>query len=229
MDYAPAMADRRWQPGEHAVVRYLTIIEEKPGDSWPARVIEDTDARVVLYLPDGTTFKRKVFRPRAERRPEGTLTHRDASLPFDTLRLMYPDRASSIWAVWERDAGGRRFKGWYVNMEEPYRRTAVGFDTNDHTLDILVQPDLAWTWKDAGELDDRVREGLYTPELATAVRAEGERIIEQIERREPPFSEGWEDWQPDPGWPLPELPENWATVPPELWSRRRWAYGPRER
>jgi len=48
-----------------------------------------------------------------------------------------------------------------------------------------------------------------TPELAGEIRAEGERVARLIERWEPPFSDGWEDWRPDPAWPLPVLPPGW--------------------
>ena len=24
-----------------------------------------------------------------------------------------------------------------------------------------------------------------------------------------PFEEGWENWRPDPDWPLPMIPEGW--------------------
>jgi hypothetical protein len=33
-----------------------------------------------------------------------------------------------------------------------------------------------------------------------------------IERWEPPFSDGWENWRPDPAWPLPVLPDGWAQI-----------------
>jgi hypothetical protein len=34
-------------------------------------------------------------------------------------------------------------------------------------------------------------------------------VIERIEAWSIPFDEGWEHWRPDPGWPLPELPDDW--------------------
>lgn len=219
-----SMTGRRWKPGDGAVLRYITRTEGRPGDAWPCRVVEDGE-HVALYIPGGTSFKRTVFPPQEQRRFGGALTHRDASWGADTLRLMYPGRSCSVWLFWKSGPQGRRFDGWYVNMEEPFRRTAIGFDTNDHTLDIVVTPELGWSWKDEEELEHRVARGIYTPDLAASARAEGERVIQQIERREPPFSGGWKHWEPDPGWPRPELPDDWNRVPPALWARRRWAYG----
>ena len=38
----------------------------------------------------------------------------------------------------------------------------VGFDTQDHTLDIEVTPELSWRWRDEQELANHVTEGFYT-------------------------------------------------------------------
>ncbi len=219
------MTDKRWQTGDRVVVRYITRTGSRPGDVWPCRVVADREDLVAVYLTRGTRFKRAVFPPLAERSGGYALRHEDSVWGFDTLRLMYPDRGSSVWLFWDAEPSERRFRAWYVNMEEPFRRTSIGFDTNDHALDIVVTPELEWSWKDQEELDECVRLGLYTSELAAAVRAEGERMIEQVERSRSPFSEGWERWRPDPEWTIPELPNDWARVPPALWSRRRWAYG----
>ena len=59
----------------------------------------------------------------------------------------------------------------------------------------------------------RVEHDIDTAEFAAAVRAEGERVVELIERRAPPFGEDWPAWRPDPAWGVPELPEGWATIP----------------
>jgi predicted RNA-binding protein associated with RNAse of E/G family len=79
----------------------------------------------------------------------------------------------------------------------------------DHVLDVVIDPDLSWRWKDEEELEEAVRLGLLTRKAADGIRAEGERVIVQLEAREPPFCDGWERWQPNPAWPLPGLPAGW--------------------
>jgi hypothetical protein len=32
----------------------------------------------------------------------------------------------------------------YVNLEDPWRRTAIGFDSWDHVLDVAVAPDVGY-------------------------------------------------------------------------------------
>jgi hypothetical protein len=59
----------------------------------------------------------------------------------------------------------------------------------------------------------RVEHGIDTAEFAAAVRAEGDHVVELIERDSSPFGKDWPDWRPAPVWSPPELPEGWADVP----------------
>jgi hypothetical protein len=61
--------------------------------------------------------------------------------------------------------------------------------------------------KDEDELAEQVELGCFTAEEAAAARAEGERVLAEW-----PFPTGWEDWRPDPSWPVPELPVVWDVV-----------------
>ena len=69
-----------------------------------------------------------------------------------------------------------------------------------------------------------MRVGNYSQEFELYVRQEAARAIELIEARRSPFRDGWEQWEPDPSWPMPELPPGWAEVPPAPWDRAGWAY-----
>ncbi len=218
-------APRRWQPGETVVLRYLTR-DGRPGMSWPARAVEDRDDLLALFIPQGATYKQ--WRP--TRAADGTASRMlvDSEWRRDTLRLMYPGRAHSIWLSWDREGGPgaeeRRFHGYYVNLEEPYRRTGIGVDTNDHALDVVVAPDLSWAWKDAEELEQRAQGGIYFPDFAARVRQEAERAIQALEARRSPFTGEWVEWRPPADWPLPALPPDWDREPPALWSDRLTAY-----
>ena len=118
----------------------------------------------------------------------------------DAVALARPGRAHSIYIFWREGT----FEHWYVNFEEPLRRTPVGFDTFDHKLDLIVMPDGAYRWKDEDEFEQAAALGLLD---ADAVRAEAARVLEEW-----PFPTGWEDWRPDPAWPVPQLPDGWDRV-----------------
>ena len=109
---------------------------------------------------------------------------------------------------WTRGFG--EFLKWYVNLEDPLIRSAVGFDYLDNLLDIEVAPDLsAWNFKDEDELDDVVARGMMTSRKADFIRAAGSRVIEELEAKSPPFDEPWHLWRPDPSWDAPCLPDGW--------------------
>jgi hypothetical protein len=179
----------------------------------PVTVVEDANPLNVLYLRAGTPTKRPVRLDGAEI-PRSTPYEERFGLEWrpgdgnwganQTLLLTQPDRAHSVWLFW---TVGWDFLGWYVNLQEPQTRTPIGFDTVDQVLDIWVQPDLSWEWKDEHELEASVRLGRFTPEDAAAIRAEGERVVAEW-----PFPTGWEDWRPDPAWTVPQLPDKWDHV-----------------
>lgn len=77
----------------------------------------------------------------------------------------------------------------------------------DHALDVWVEPDGSWTWKDEADFAEAQELGVFTAPEAASVRAEGERVI-----RARPWPTGWENSRPDPRWPLPKLPPGWSAV-----------------
>jgi predicted RNA-binding protein associated with RNAse of E/G family len=184
--------------------------------SWPCRLVEDRDDLLALYIPRGSTYMRWDIVGGQRRLAEGHWRR-------DVLRLMFPEKPYSVWLFWGDDPE-RTFSAYYINMEEPFRRTTIGFDTNDHTLDVVATPDLQWRWKDVEEFDDRVRTGIYSAAFADEVRAEALAVIRRLERQESPFCDGWDHWSPDPAWTIPGLLPGWDQLDATLWERRHWAY-----
>ena len=104
-------------------------------------------------------------------------------------------------AVLVHRAGSCKF--WYVNLQAPIKRTRRGIVVLDYALDIVVRPDMTWSWKDEDELQELHRRGVLTDREVEAARTEGERMIEVIENNGPPFCDGWERWRARPEWPAP--------------------------
>lgn len=101
--------------------------------------------------------------------------------------------------------------GWYVNLELPWRRTAMGFDSRDLVLDIVITEDLSsWEWKDADELEWALDAGTIDAETAEFTKSAGAQAIALLETRAFPFDTDWDRWRPDPAWRLPTLPPHWA-------------------
>lgn len=125
--------------------------------------------------------------------------------PNPILSFAWPDTPYAVLR-WSTDEGA---PVWYVNLQDPLRRTTLGFDTVDHALDVIVELDGTWRWKDEGELAVAVDRGLFTADQAATFRVEGERAVARILDREPPFDRDWSGWRPDPSWPTPSLPDGW--------------------
>ena len=212
--------------GDVVALRYITT-DRRIEMAWPCRVVEDRGDILALYIAAGSLYKAGPKRSaeekaRAERRP----TPPDEYVwKRDTLRLMFPGACHSVWLSWDRVGETRRLRSYFVNLEEPFRRTPAGFDTQDHTLDIEVTPQLECRWRDERDFDKHVELKFYTPELAAAARAEGERVIEAIAQRTHPCLSGWPQWAPDSRWPVPAIPTAWSSTPPTSWDLRDWAYG----
>ena len=103
----------------------------------------------------------------------------------------------------------RTFRGWYVNIQSPVRRTPAGFDFRDLALDVLVAPDLTWELKDEDHLEQGEAMGFFSAEEVHRVHEERDRVLARLDAL---FPTGWEDWRPDPSWPVPSLPPKWDAV-----------------
>lgn len=199
----------RWQAGAQVVLR--EIWRGRVWSGRPVTVVQDMPELVALHIPPGTRWRPPRMRDgRPLRVPGDDWVLGDAVWFGGTLRLTQPGAAHSVEALFNEKGA---FVCWYVNLEEPLRRTAMGFDYMDQTLDIVIAADLsAWWWKDEDEFAEAQAKGIYSPEQARAIRAEGERVIEVVRAGGPPFSDGWERWRPDPGWSLPTLPAGWDAL-----------------
>jgi hypothetical protein len=206
------------KPGDTAVVQEIWN-----GRVWaarPMRVVTDNSDLVVLWFPRETRWRAPTTPPhranvgsRAKRQAASLLLgdwdYTKAVWDVDTLQLWRPGSWHSVWVSWLPD--GTHW-GWYINMQVPFERTALGLRTMDLVLDALVDPDLTWRLKDEDELAVHLARGSISPELETRIRTEAARVLARVDARQPPFDEPWPDWRPNRSWPLPELPAGWDCV-----------------
>jgi len=125
--------------------------------------------------------------------------------------LRRPDDPYSIWVFWQGDE--REFDCWYVNLEEPYRRSAIGVDTLDHILDLCSEDGRIWLRKDEEMLALRVVEGRFTPTEADEIRRSADAFEAEYDRSGPWWDLAWAEWTPPPDMASPGLPEGWELVP----------------
>jgi hypothetical protein len=203
-----------WVRGDQIVLRYRW--GDRLAFVHPVTVVSDTPDCIALYLAMGTPIKAPVGHDGLPI-PRSLPYEERSALPWrlgdgiwrehSVLWLMHPGAAHAIGLFWRGEK--RAFVGWYGDLQSPLVRTATGFDTVDHVLDVDIAADGSWEWKDEDEFAAAQCLGHISPEQAAAIRAEGEAVIAALEPRKWPFNSGWETWQPDPTWPLPTLPSEW--------------------
>jgi Protein of unknown function (DUF402) len=200
-----------WNHGNAAVLRGVWL-----GKVWfacPVMIVQDNPDLVALYWRAGTRVKQPFKRASAQDflKPEKVTLVDHTWFGTDILSLTRPGESHSVWAMWE--TGTSNLRCWYVNLEFPFRRTHLGFDTMDQEMDVVISPDLSqWHWKDEDSFEEMVKAGLYSAEEACAIRAEGERVIKHALANESPFCDGWEKWMPPSEWTIPELPQGWDKI-----------------
>jgi hypothetical protein len=207
-----------WTPGETVLTRFVRG-DGSIGGVHPLRVLADDGESLIGWLPMGTEIT-------AGRLPDGRdirseplqrrfrLGRRQVRTTWhgtSTVRLISESNWSSVF--WFFDAAGT-FRNWYVNLEVPCGRTERTLDRMDGALDVEIDPDRCWRWKDEDEVVEFVAAGRITERQHRALRAEGERMIALAEAGAFPFDGSWCDFRPDPAWPAPRLPAAGEAIGP---------------
>lgn len=194
------------RPGAVALLR--SVYAGKVRWTFPHRVVEDDGERAALYCPPGAAGKLTRRLPgegylerwvRPDTDPDDRVWH-----SAHVLRLVTVGASNTVEVYWDEDWA---LHGWYLNLVAPVRRSAVGFDTTDWVLDVWVDPDGTWRWKDEDELEQAIGLGVFDDEAAAHVRRAGEAAIAAR-----PWPTGWEGWRPDPAWAPPALPDDWHVL-----------------
>jgi uncharacterized protein len=197
--------------GEHATFR--GIGNRQVFWTYPTIVVQDTSDLIVLYLPAGVLGKNTDHRP--------TPTEVMSTNVFnvvdhqwtrtDVLMMIVPEESFSTYIMWE--TGTKNLDCWYVNLQEPIRRTSIGFDTTDNWLDVVISPDMSeWHWKDEDEFKEAQKVGLYSTEKVAEIFAKGERAVRLITKERRALYEQWKEWQVNPEWNLPMLSPDWQKL-----------------
>ncbi len=171
------------------------------------------------WRPEGTPVKGPIapWRPGCAAGAEylvAMLTHQDwmfgkFSWPTTNLMLMRSEDWHAVRVSWS-SAG--KAMGWYVNFQRLSRRTERGIQTMDLMLDLIVNQDRTWKWKDKDEFEALATPGIITNDEARYVRDDAQEMLARIEANEPPLCDPWHDWQPSSSWTTPHLPDDWHII-----------------
>ncbi|MBP2381933.1 DUF402 domain-containing protein [Brachybacterium sacelli] len=199
------------EPGPHPVGSEVTIrsVEGVPG----RRAVGFAVAGVVLHDDDEMTVVASISgSDKAERAgeragPRGrniidSLWNGSYTLGvWDGESVVRIHQRGQCWSIWRFHDGHDWSRAWYGNLEAPWRRTEMGYDTQDWTLDVVADgmpgtDDWEVKLKDEDELDWFVDQGVYTIEQAESIREVGQTLSEAMSSAGLDEERKWSTWAP---------------------------------
>ena len=200
-----------WRSGQVIVIR--EIWQNKVYSVAPVRVVKDTAHWSALYLPPQAECLWPHTREGIEIRipTQEWVLERGPWSSSDVLFLVQPGTGYTAVGHWDDHS---RFDRWKINLEQPMRRTPLGFDYLDQLLDIVVSADRSrWYWRDEDEVHQAQALGIYTAEHVRELYELGKRALQDLLTNKPPFDGNWENWKSNPAWHVPmDLPPGWDQV-----------------
>ena len=189
---------RRFAPGASVVWRSVDRERRLVQTVWPWTVVRDDGNGIVLFMRSGTVGKQRTGTrggPRDRMLLQWDGGHRDVVWhSTNVVRLYHEGDEYSIWIARDDTSGDVLWR--YINLEAPWIRTSIGFDSRDHYLDLYSErEDDAWHWKDEDEVAWLVEQGRITPAFADATRKAGERAVARINEGESMLDAAWATWR----------------------------------
>lgn len=205
-----------WKPGD--IVSWRGIYRERVWHAQTTIVVKDTPDEIILTLLPGTECIA----------PEGYLDGKDSAkrrwnfkdtdweiqkYSWRTNRLLVllePEKYYSIMHFW--DDASNEFLCYYINFQLPFKRSHNTVDTLDLDLDIIINPDLGFEWKDEDDYQKAIDHGVIFPEWVQGIEDAKQDVFAKLEKQQYPFNGYWLSWMPDLNWSPPKLPENWDKI-----------------
>lgn len=211
----------RYQKGSSCVLR--GIINNQVWLAQSVIVVKDEPDEVILLLIPGAecAYPEGYWRWRMNNDYSHGTRWQEAKnnkiilrkFPWYTNRLlifMEPEKFYSCILFW--DHATDRFGCYYINFQLPFTPSHCGFDTFDLDLDIVIDPNYHWKWKDEEDYRQGIREGVILDEWVKGIERSQEEVFERIDEHRYPMDGSWLDWRPDPTWAPPPLPDRWQLL-----------------
>ena len=181
--------------------------------AWPMTVVEDGDRGLVVSGVPGAIGKVTRGYPNDPAVLwDELLSGRPALVDLawsmtTTLGVYWPDAWWSTRLMWEATSGS--LLCYYVDFRRPIRRNGTCVDTLDLCLDIVVDPDGSWTWKDEEQLPLIRSAGWFGADEETDLAEARTAAVAAIEERAFPFDGSLLSMQPAQVTAPAVLPEDW--------------------
>ena len=206
-----------WLPGDEVALRGMA--NQRRWFVQSARVVVDSPKEVALLLAPGSECAAPAGYIH-QKHGDNTHWERWQELLSTTwslekylwhtnrfLILLEPKKYYASIYVWNHQSG--LFQGYYINFQLPFERSHCGFDTYDLELDIVIDPNYHWQWKDQIEYQEGIKLGAIREEWVQGIEMAQIEVLERLEKRQYPFNAHWCNWLPEKTWIPPNLPAYW--------------------
>jgi protein associated with RNAse G/E len=205
-----------WKPGD--VISWRGIYRERIWHVQPTLLVKDSPEEVVLTLLPGTECIAEENYPKGKNSGNRRWNFKDrdwhlAKYTWQTNRLLLilgPEKYYSTILFWNHESN--EFLCYYINFQLPFQRTHSGVDTLDLDLDLIINPDFTYKWKDRDDYQNAIEHEIIFPEWVQGIEVAKQEIFDRLAKRQYPFDGFWLNWRPDPDWSPPTLPENWDKI-----------------
>jgi len=205
-----------WKPGD--VISWRGIYRERIWHSQTVIVVQDTSEELVLTLlpgtecvaPEGYLLGKNSFQRRWNFKEKDWQLEKYSWHTNRLLLLLEPEKYYSIIYFWNHETN--HFLCYYINFQLPFQRVQSGIDTLDLDLDLIINPDFSYVWKDVDDYQKAIENEIIFPEWIQRIEEAKSDVFNTLEKRQYPFDGSWLDWISDPAWSPPKLPENWDKI-----------------
>jgi hypothetical protein len=182
----------------------------------PCLVVEESAESVALFQPAGSLWRRASgvrSGPRGRNLLAKDWDGTHSQVVAGGQGVLRVHRFGRPWSIWRWLDDHREWSDdFYLNLEDPWRRTAIGFDSGDWILDVVAHDDGSWRYKDEDELAWAESSGAVSAEWADRARAAAIAAVADVEARAWPFDAEWDRWLPPDVAEVPVLSPDWAVV-----------------
>jgi protein associated with RNAse G/E len=205
-----------WNPGDTVVWR--GIYRNQVWHAQTCFIVKDTPEETVVALlpgtecmmPEGDSDGKKNGKRRWDFKEKQWEIERFYWHTNRLLALTEPQRYYSTILFWDNESN--KFLCYYINFQLPYWRSHCGIDTLDLDLDLIINPDYSYEWKDIDDYQKGIEMEIILPEWVQGIETAKQEIFGRLEKRQYPYDGSWLDWIPDPTWSPLRLPEGWDTL-----------------
>jgi len=180
-----------WKPGD--IIVWRGIYRNRVWHAQPVIVVKDTPEELVVALLPGAEGVAPEGYADGKDRDKRRWSFKDKdwqlqNYQWRTNRLLFllePQKYYSTIYFW--NGNSNEFLCYYINFQLPFQRSHCGIDTLDLDLDLVINPDFSYEWKDIEDYRMAIEKGIIFPEWTREIETAKNEILDKLEKRHYPY------------------------------------------